>query len=449
MIGPLRWAEVALAVARNPHQRPEAVAEFRDRALRGLLRHAASRVPRFERLFASAGVLPGDVRCAAELCRVPISDKRDVLGARREDLLARGVDPENLIVHRTSGSTGQPAEVLRSRMEERLLQLFRLRANAMLGGRLRDRRVSIGEPFAPSTSDRFLWSLGLMPKTAIDCRQPAEAILREVELFRPDLVIGLPSVLALLASRIVGGRPLRASPRIVLAGGEPLIPPVRELLEEALSASVSEIYAAHECHLLAWECRRTGLLHVCDDAVVVEILDGERPVAVGGHGEVVITSLHSYAMPFIRYRLGDSAMRGPSPCPCGLPFSTISAVEGRMIDIFHLPGGRTVQALDVAPQMRALIPWIECFEVVQTHPDRIEARVVPREDFPPGTVERLREELAAALAPATVEVEVLRELRRPAALKHRWFRSEVSSIYQGWTGGGRPPAGVTNVEQPR
>ena len=449
MIGPLRWAEVALAIPRNPGLRSEAIAEFRDAALRRLLRHAATRVPRYQRLFANAGILPEEIRGVAELNRLPISSRRDVMSSPREELLARGIDPAKLVVHRTSGSTGQPAEVLRSPMEERLLQLFRLRATFMLGARVRDRSVRVTEPFRITASDRLRWSLGFMTKVGIDCRQSPEAMLREIERVRPDLVTGLPSVLALLASRILGGRPLRASPRMVITGGEPLIPPVRGLVGKGFAAPVADIYGAHECNLLAWECCRTGLLHVCDDAVVIEILDGERPVALGEHGEVVITALHSHAMPFIRYRLGDSAMRGPSPCPCGLPFSTISAVEGRMIDILHLPGGRTVQALDVAPEIRALIPWVESFEVVQTHPDRIEARVVPRTEFPPGAVERLRVGLAAALAPATVSVEVVPELVRPQALKHRWFRSEVASIYEGWNTSAESGTEAMRPEEPR
>jgi phenylacetate-coenzyme A ligase PaaK-like adenylate-forming protein len=48
---------------------------------------------------------------------------------------------------------------------------------------------------------------------------------------------------------------------------------------------------------------------------VLEVLTGDRPAEEGEEGELVATSLFSYAMPFIRYRMGDMVVRGPTPCP--------------------------------------------------------------------------------------------------------------------------------------
>ncbi len=78
---------------------------------------------------------------------------------------------------------------------------------------------------------------------------------------------------------------------------------------------------------MAWECRHSGDLHTCDDGVLVEVLRDGRPAEPGERGEVVVTNLHAYAMPFIRYRIGDLATRG-APCGCGAPFSTIGEITG-------------------------------------------------------------------------------------------------------------------------
>jgi phenylacetate-CoA ligase len=123
---------------------------------------------------------------------------------------------------------------------------------------------------------------------------------------------------------------------------------MRELIEEAFGAPIYDTYASIEFNLLAWQCRQTGGLHTCDDGVVMEIMDGARAVREGEEGEVVGTDLHSYAMPMIRYRLGDIATKGRSPCPCGQPFSTIRSIRGRTIDCFTLPDGRVMHPLNWA-----------------------------------------------------------------------------------------------------
>jgi phenylacetate-CoA ligase len=80
---------------------------------------------------------------------------------------------------------------------------------------------------------------------------------------------------------------------------------------------------------MAWECRHSGDLHTCDDGVLVEVLVDGRPAEPGERGEVVVTNLHAYAMPFIRYRIGDVATRA-APCRCGAPFATIGEIRSSL-----------------------------------------------------------------------------------------------------------------------
>jgi phenylacetate-CoA ligase len=77
---------------------------------------------------------------------------------------------------------------------------------------------------------------------------------------------------------------------------------------------------------MAWECRHSGDLHTCDDGVLIEVLVDGRPAEPGERGEVVVTNLHAYAMPFIRYRIGDVATR-EAPCGCGAPFAAIGEIR--------------------------------------------------------------------------------------------------------------------------
>ena len=124
-----------------------------------------------------------------------------------------------------------------------------------------------------------------------------------------------------LADAIVSVRP-----RVVIVGGEAATPAMRLRIRETFAAPLCETYASHECPLMAWECRHSGDLHTCDDGVLVEVLRDGRPAEPGERGEVVVTNLHAYAMPFIRYRIGDSGHPG-APCGCGVPFATIGRIQ--------------------------------------------------------------------------------------------------------------------------
>ena len=141
---------------------------------------------------------------------------------------------------------------------------------------------------------------------------PAELgeILRRYE---PDIVGGYPSALAKLTEHLSQHDAELKPPRYVGSGGETLTPDLRQQIEEGFRARVYDSYGANEINLIACECPQTGEMHVMDDTVIVEVLNDGRPVAEGERGEVVVTALHSFAMPFIRYRLEDSVIKGRMP----------------------------------------------------------------------------------------------------------------------------------------
>ncbi len=98
---------------------------------------------------------------------------------------------------------------------------------------------------------------------------------------------------------------------------------------------------------------RASILHFLRGLTTLSVNSGlgftkdGRPAAPGERGEVVLTALHSFAMPFIRFRLGDIVTKGDSHCACGQPFATIRSVQGRMFDYFPLPDGRLVHPYEI------------------------------------------------------------------------------------------------------
>jgi phenylacetate-CoA ligase len=356
MSGP-RFVRTAWAVQRHSRATRAQVKAFQDAHLRRLVLHAYENVTYYRRLFDRNRLHPRHIRGTVDLDLIPISSKQAMRERPVYELLDRTLDQRKLLTVCTSGSTGEPFAIRRTWLEQAFNVLFQMRSQHSFGLRLSERVMKVGRG-------------GLV--------QPPEEVVRQLETFRPHLLVALPSILCLTADYLIaqGRRDIR--PRILCVGGEVLTPLMRSRLTQAFGVEPVQTYASHEFPLMGWECGVSGELHTCDDGVIVEVMRDGRPAAAGEEGEVVVTNLHAYAMPFIRYRLADVVTRGSDQCACGQPFSTIRAIQGRMNDYFSLPDGRRMHPYRI---LERLLPeddiWIRQYQLLQDRPDRIVMQVVP------------------------------------------------------------------------
>jgi phenylacetate-CoA ligase len=219
-------------------------------------------------------------------------------------------------------------------------------------------------------------------------------------------------------------------PRMVIVGGEVATPAMRLRIRETFAAPLYETYGSHECPLIGWECHHSGDLHTCDDGVLVEVLRDGRAVDPGERGEVVVTNLHAYAMPFIRYRIGDLATRG-APCGCGAPFSTIGEIQGRMIDYFPLPDGRLLHPYEIISRLVwGPTEWMKQYQLVQQRRDRVVLYVVAAATPPVEQIQEIERAVRAILgAGVEFQVELTGSIPVESTGKLRPSRSLVHSEY--------------------
>jgi len=122
----------------------------------------------------------------------------------------------------------------------------------------------------------------------------------------------------------------------------------------------------------------TGRVSICDDNVIVEILREGQPVAEGETGEVVVTGLHTYSMPFIRYRTGDIATRGSNSCACGQPFSTLLDIQGRAVEYFRFAGDRRGRPYEITgPLIESESEWVFQHQIIQESRDSVRLKITP------------------------------------------------------------------------
>jgi len=152
---------------------------------------------------------------------------------------------------------------------------------------------------------------------------------------------------------------------------------IRHACEEAFGVQPIDQYGAQETGLLACECPWCGHFHINAETVLVEILDPYgRPSPPGTAGRVIVTSFYNYAMPFIRYELGDFAVAGPKQLKCPIKLPTLGKVMGRYRNAFILHDGRTIYPYVPVSRLKEYLSF-EQIQIVQTNLTSIEVRYTP------------------------------------------------------------------------
>ena len=388
LLSPARVLSDLPALLRNPRASRDRIIAFQERRLRELVAHAYERVPYYHDLFKRARIKPGDIRTLADLSLIPTTSKATLQSLDMRDVTAKGTDPRRLIVRKTTGTTGLPLTIYRNRAESAAIVAMVWRIRREFGVTSSDKVISLAwkrpdsETGGPKKKRGAIRrALGFPTWTKINCIRPMEEIASELRREQPDVILGYAGVLGRLAE-FLGKDAEGIRPRLVVSVSEALSSIARTRIETALGATVRDVYAAWELGLMAYECRTGGTYHTCDDNVILKVrrLNGSD-AAAGESGEVIGTSLHYAAMPFIRYEIGDVATRGPDRCACGSPFGTLRAIDGRVQDYFRLPDGRVIHPMEITGIIReSVYRSMRQYQIVQETRERVVAHVIPLSD---------------------------------------------------------------------
>jgi phenylacetate-CoA ligase len=179
--------------------------------------------------------------------------------------------------------------------------------------------------------------------------------------------------------------------------------------------------------VLAIQCPEAEHYHVQAEAVLVEIVDdGGRACPPGAVGRVVVTPLHNFATPLIRYHVGDYALAGDE-CACGRGLPVISRVMGRTRNMVRLPDGASVfPSLD--PKALTQIAPLRQIQLVQKTLAEIEANLVATRPLNAAETVRLGAAVGRMLGhPFPLRLVYMDEIPRAASGKYEDFRSELTA----------------------
>lgn len=322
----------------NPRRDPAVVDARADQRLRALIRHAYEHVPLYRSLWRQAGLDPGAIRCRRDLPRLPMIDKEGVVAAG-DDARDMRTPTRGLVEMRTSGTSGRAIHVLRTVSEMRVTRRAILRHMWRIGMRPWRPTLTLASGWLASRRGKIIEAIA---KTRhLDASTTLDEQVAALDEYKPAALVGQTGGIYLLARELLRrGRTFPLSQ--VAPTGATLMSGMRRTIREAFGVEPCDLYGAIELGPIAWQCDRGGY-HIDADRVIVEIVDDRgQPVANGESGQVVVTSLHSWTTPFIRYRLLDIATRGSGLCGCGCRFPLLGGVQGRINDFLPTPLGDLV-----------------------------------------------------------------------------------------------------------
>ncbi len=415
----------------------ERIEELQAERLRRLIRHVYENVPYYRKVMDDRGLGPDDIRSATDLSRMPVLT-RELVRLNAADLVSRVPLRTPVWKASTGGSTGTPLSFYTTSEDQREHGFARgIRALEYAGVRLGDGRMLIRRArHKEGVKEKALhyMSRRIERVTELDGRDITLSTLPAIvaTLRRPGLhcLTGYPTAVAYIAAWIRQTGVTPPALDSVITGGEQLFEHQRQWIRDVFRQEPHSKYSCQEVFEIAMECAAHTGLHVAAEDVVVETADSEgNPLPPGEEGRILLTNLHNYVMPFIRYENGDSGSFVPGHCPCGRSLPLLAHVVGRRFDTIHTPSGRRITGSNIGSSRLAQFPVLQ-FQFVQEELDRLVVRVVPHPDTRAEDLEQMMRRIPPMLnetigSDVRVEVELCNEIPLTSGGKHLLVISKV------------------------
>jgi len=378
--------------------------ELQATKLNALISHAYQNVPYYRRLMERANLRPCAIRSVADLPRFPVLT-RDIVRTSLTEMRATDYPAHKLRRGTTGGSTGQPLVFYSTLDDQRTRGFARgIRALQYAGVDLGERRLLIRiQRHRTSSRERALHRLSRILENVheLDSRDITESTLPGIVSYldRDDVrcLTGYPSAVSFIASWIEENDTTVPALDAIVTGGEQLFAHQRQRIRNVLGLEPFSKYSTNEVFEIAMECETHSGMHVAAEDLIVEIVDEEgKPVPPGTEGRVLITNLHNYGMPFIRYDLEDTGAFLAGPCPCGRELPRLSHVLGRRFDMIHTPSGRHVSGANLGTNRLANMP-VRKFQFVQEALDHLVIRLVALPGTPDSDLSAMRSRIPPML----------------------------------------------------
>ena len=412
---------------------PEEIKGLQLKKLKDLLMHSQKNCLFYRKRFADVGFDASSLKSLDDLNLIPTLNKTEIR-QNLTDMIWKDC-PGGLHRYNTGGSSGEPLIFYFDRRRQAYDAAARALTHRWWGIDIGDRELYFwASPFEIKKQDRnknlrdkltnqlllsaFHLSQNVIPE-----------FVKKIRKFKPKCVFGYPSTIALFCQLALhqGYDLSNSCVEVVFSTAEVLYDHQKRTISNAFGKiPVVDGYGSREGGFVSHECPE-GSMHVIDQNIIIEYLRGDKPVGPGEDGEIVVTHLDNWAMPFIRYRTGDVAQFDTQKCKCGRNLSTMKKIQGRTTDFIVSPDGRWQHGLSLIYVIRD-IPGVADFKIIQEAVDHVKVLLKIHETlFPEKGKKQIIEGFKKRMGQmVNVDIQMVDEIEKDASGKYRYVISKVA-----------------------
>ncbi|MCB9746953.1 MAG: phenylacetate--CoA ligase family protein [Candidatus Omnitrophica bacterium] len=414
----------------------EKLLEYQWNELTKLLHHCHYNVPYWKEKFDQLNISWTDIKSYEDFLKLPITTKDDIR-KHKERMLARNYIGKTWSKH-TGGSTGEPMELDYTPESYDWRVAISKRGYAWTG-------------CEDGMKQFYLWGVPLKKQSAIkrlkeniyyrihrqryfNCyefdHKAKQRCLKTLNAYKPEIIVGYTNPLYALAKFISEEGRLNYQPKAVISAAEKLHPIQREKIKSVFNCDVFDTYGCREFMLIAAEDKEHDGMYLSMENLYVEIIkDNGQPAQPGEKGHLIITDLHNYGMPFIRYRIGDMALAmEQTPAKSGRGLLKIADVVGRSLDMITTKEGKEIPGEFFIRVMRDK-RGIDKFRVIQEKEEELIVEMIKNSYFDNKQFHEIKETIGRMVGPSMqVDYQFVNQLPLTQTGK---FRVTVSKIQRG------------------
>lgn len=423
--------EMMKFVTENQYWSKEQIYDYQLRHLQNLINHVYLHVPFYRTYMQKEGILPDDFVQLSDLALFPVIDK-GLVKKNRKEFIADNFSRFHPMLRSTGGTTGIPFEYYNDRISWGLNWATKIRAFTWGDYHLGRDRIAVlkgGSMYNGGQIDfhsriwRWLqrnYSFNIMCMTDSKLADYARAMKK----YRIRFIRGYPSAICTFANWVKKHN-CALNIETVFTTAEMLLPQQRLLIEDVFSCKVIDTYGCGDGMGGASQCCLTDEYHVNIETSIMEVLNSDHTQTPPGEtGEIVLTSLHDYAMPLIRYCPGDQAVPTEPNTKCVIKLPVLKKIVGRTSDIFQLPNGRMINGLSIP--LESWSDRVSKFQIIHETESVIVIKLVITKIF----TNQDKQDILALMDSIAgegidVKIDIVDEIAQTAAGKHKYIISKV------------------------
>ncbi len=410
---------------------PLALKELQLEKLKMLLNHAYQNVPWYRKKFQERNITPGDIRTLDDLQILPILTKDD-LRSQTTILAAQGYRGRKSIA-KTSGSTGISVKFYKDRQSSGYGRAAMYRGHRWFGVDIGDREarlwgvpIGVKEKMVHRLADYFL---NRFRETSFELSDIIlENYLASIQKQNPKYLMGYPSMVYQFARFLKEKKiDLRSCFAMVKVTSESLYEYQRTLIADVFQCPIVNEYGAAETGLIGFECPYHGM-HLMSECAIVE--EHAKDELSDGNSELIVTDLNNYALPVIRYKLGDRGKLSTGICKCGRGLPLIDNIQGRSSDIVYKADSTPVHSSIfsyILKEVTRIGGGVRQYKVYQDEIGQLRIEIVKDSGYKQTSEQLIKEIIYRQFGNnMRLDISYVNEIQREKSGKLRYFVSKLN-----------------------